>query len=183
MGKLVICTKASSSWSHTNIPQHRLATIQRRKQSRAMGLVVWTERVGSNADIPSSITPQSVMHLLPDLFDDILNWGADAFWRRYRCEAVSVIMQPLCCSQCVVQWCSQTPKHVLLKMYDCTYCLLFYNHVRHLLWCHMEILLLMWIFICLFFWLTCTFIGNLFSNLEFFLFFSILFCCCFCRDE
>lgn len=41
---------------------------------------------------------------------------------------MSVNMQPLCCSQCVVQWCSQTPKHVLLKSYDCTYRLLFYNH-------------------------------------------------------
>lgn len=41
---------------------------------------------------------------------------------------MSVNTQPLCCSQCVVQWCSQTPKHVLLKSYDCTYRLLFYNH-------------------------------------------------------
>ena len=36
-------------------------------------------------------------------------------------------MQLLCCSQCVVQWCSQTPKHVLLNLYDCTYRILFYN--------------------------------------------------------
>lgn len=43
---------------------------------------------------------------------------------------MSVNMQPLCCSQCVVQWCSQTPKHVLLKLYDCTYRLLFYNHCK-----------------------------------------------------
>lgn len=41
--------------------------------------------------------------------------------------AVSVNMQPLCCSQFVVQWCSQTPKHVLLNLYDCTYRILFYN--------------------------------------------------------
>lgn len=45
-------------------------------------------------------------------------------------KTLSVNMQPLCSSQCVVQWCSQTPKHVLLKLYDCTYCLLFYNHCK-----------------------------------------------------
>lgn len=45
-------------------------------------------------------------------------------------RTMSVNMQPLCCSQCVVQWCSQTPKHVLLKLYDCTYRLLFYNHCK-----------------------------------------------------
>lgn len=47
------------------IPLHCLATIQRRKQRLALGLVVWTERVGSQADIPASIITASVMHLLP----------------------------------------------------------------------------------------------------------------------
>lgn len=45
---------------------------------------------------------------------------------------------------CVVQWCSQTPKHVLLKLYECAHCLLFYN----LLWGNVTMeMLLMWIFI------------------------------------
>lgn len=53
---------------------------------------------------------------------------ARARWReRSSWTDVSLNMQPLCCSQCVVQWCSQTPKHVLLNLYDCTYRILFYN--------------------------------------------------------
>lgn len=124
------------------IPQHCLATVQHRKPSLALGLVVWTGRVGSQADIPASIITASVMHLLPGLFKkkkkklDIFLWvrelmpGLLTMGPMGGSRTMSANMQPLCCSQCVVQWCSQTPKHVLLKLYDCTYRLLFYNHCK-----------------------------------------------------
>lgn len=61
------------------IPKHCLATIQRRKQRPALGLVVWTERVGSQADIPTSIITASVMHLLPDLLKKTKKTFLDIF--------------------------------------------------------------------------------------------------------
>ena len=75
------------------------------------------------------------MHLLPGLFkkkrvDVFLGVSAVMPGPLKMGRTLSVNMQPLCSSQCVVQRCSQTPKHVLLKLYDCTYCLLFYNHCK-----------------------------------------------------
>lgn len=113
------------------IPQYCLATVQCRKQRLALGV----GSCGAQADVPISIITAAVMHLLLGLFKEkhflILFFGlgswCQAFWQWDR---LSVNMQPLCCSQCVVQWCSQTAKHVLLNLYDCTYCLLFCNHCK-----------------------------------------------------
>lgn len=86
-----------------------------------MDLKCWL--VLAQAEIPTSIVTVSGMHLLPGYLNVFVRVEElmPAFLVTGKTRSVN--MQPLCCSQCVVKRCSQTPKHVLIKLYDCTYCL------------------------------------------------------------
>lgn len=127
------------------IPQHCLATAWCRRRRRALGL----GRVGRRGLVnwhahPHIHLSQLQLSVYCQAYVRETRLGIFFFlfllvrgsWGRavWQWDRSSVHMQPLCCSQCVVQWCSQTPKHVLLKLYECTYCLLFYNHCTTSSW-------------------------------------------------